>query len=106
MLSVEYNETADTSAIIEFRLLTGFAMIETQLYIGNDILPTGANGKFTTSPGLYPYKHEGLGDGTTFDRYEIKGLEGDVYIVAHTVVCDVNVTTSSPTLAPTKVSCV
>jgi len=81
-LTVNYDGGA---ANVTFSMTTGFTMDETQLYVGNDILPMN-NGAYTVAPGQYPYIHEGLG-GVSSDSYQVTGLSGEIYVVAHAVVC-------------------
>ena len=61
-------------------------MTETQLYVGAEPFPRGPNGKYTTAPGQYGNTHEPPDDETT-DTHTITGLSGDIYVVAHAVVC-------------------
>jgi len=61
-------------------------MDATHLYVGTEHLPRKKNGDFTTAPGQYPYKHDPLNDVTT-DTYTVTGLSGEIYVVAHAVVC-------------------
>ena len=67
-------------------MLDGYTLSETHLYIGNEMFPKDNNGDFTVAPGLYPFKHEDL-MGATTDTYVISGLSGDLYVIAHAVVC-------------------
>jgi len=82
MLRVVYNAG---SAEVTYLMDDGFTLDETQLYIGNEILPKN-NGSFTVAPGQYPYKHEDL-NGAASDVYNVDGLSGELYVVAHAVVC-------------------
>jgi hypothetical protein len=56
------------------------------LYIGNEKYPQLRNGRNTVAPGQYPYGNE-FPDGTIQDDYSLIGIEGDIYIIAHVVVC-------------------
>ncbi len=64
---------------------------ETHLYIGNDPYPTvrrGRNGEVpTVAPGQFPYKHGNL-DNVSMDSYTVDGLSGDIYIITHGVICE------------------
>lgn len=82
-LAVSY---APPTATITYTVLNGYALNETHLFVGNQILPL-KKGKYTTAPGQFPYKHENL-NGATSDTYTISGLSGNIYIAAHSVVCD------------------
>ncbi|MGA1824193.1 MAG: hypothetical protein ACMUIP_05960 [bacterium] len=81
-LTVEYDGEI---AFIGYWMKAGFTMKETHLYVGNEILARNVNDEYTVAPGQYPYIHEGL-DGATVDVYGIE-ISGDIYIVAHAVVC-------------------
>jgi len=76
----------DGTARVEFSMYDGYTMSETHLYIGNDMFPKDNNGDDTVAPGLFPYKHENL-TGATTDTYVISGLSGNLYVIAHAVVC-------------------
>lgn len=81
-LSVVYGNGIAT---VTFDMFAGYAMNETHLYVGNDILPKD-KGEYTVAPGQYPDIHEELG-GASSDSYTVEGLSGDIYVVAHAVVC-------------------
>lgn len=72
------------TATIEYEMDAGFTMDETQLYVGNDILPK-KGGEYTVAPGQYGNIHDL--DGASSDSYTITDLSGDIYVVAHAVVC-------------------
>ncbi len=81
-VTVDYD---GSTAIVTYDMDDGYTMDVTHLYVGNEPLPTKNNGDFTVAPGQYPYTHV-LQDATT-DSYEIEGLSGDIYVIAHAVVC-------------------
>lgn len=64
-------------------------MIETHVYVGGDQTPTGPSGDPTVAPGQYGNIHEGTVDEPIgqADQYVIDGLSGDIYLIAHAVVC-------------------
>jgi len=74
------------TATVTYTVFDGYALNETHLYVGNLILPRKGN-KYTTAPGQFPYKHGNL-NGATTDTYNISGLSGNIYVAAHSVVCD------------------
>jgi hypothetical protein len=74
------------TATVTYSTINGYVLNATHLYVGNQILPK-KNGKYTTAPGQFPYKHQNLG-GVTTDTYIINGLSGNIYIAAHSEVCD------------------
>lgn len=65
-----------------------YTLTETHVYAGNDPYPqkkgNGKNGKFTVAPGQYGHKNNH--DDVTEYTYEIEGLSGDIYFIAHAVV--------------------
>ena len=75
-LDVDYSGGTVTVA---YNIDTDFTLDETHLYVGNEILARDKNGNYTTAPGQYPYSGEA--------SYTIDGLSGDIYVVAHSVVC-------------------
>ena len=64
---------------------------ETQLYVGNAPLQeVDCQGQetppcYTVAPGQFPYIHDL--DNATTDTFEVSGYTGDIYVVAHSVVC-------------------
>ncbi|MEX0362901.1 MAG: hypothetical protein AB3N10_18145 [Allomuricauda sp.] len=87
-VSIDYDSETGV-AVVEYNAKEGYALKETHLYIGNDPYPMQQRGKKlvpTVAPGQYPYKHGGL-DGALTDTYTIEGLSGEIYMIAHAVVC-------------------
>ncbi|MGB5896309.1 MAG: hypothetical protein WBG58_19190 [Ignavibacteriaceae bacterium] len=63
-----------------------YTLEEVHLYVGNDEFAT-KNGDFTLAPGQYPNKASELADGTISYTFTVNNLTGDIYVVAHAVVC-------------------
>lgn len=76
----------DGTARVELSMYGGYTLSETHLYIGNEMFPKDNSGENTVAPGLYPYKHENL-MGAKTDTYIVSGLSGNLYVIAHAVVC-------------------
>jgi hypothetical protein len=74
------------TATVTYTVFDVYGLSETHLHVGNTILPVVRN-RFTTAPGQFPYKHSNLG-GVISDTYTITGLSGNIYVAAHSVVCD------------------
>lgn len=74
-----------STAIVTYNMYEGYTIDETHLYVGTEELPTNKKGNPTVSPGQYPYSNN-LKNATT-DSYTINSLSGDIYVVAHAVVC-------------------
>ncbi|MCD6659130.1 MAG: hypothetical protein LT105_03120 [Lentimicrobium sp.] len=74
------------TATVTYTVFDIYRLSETHLHIGNTILPVVRN-RFTTAPGQFPYVHGNLG-GVISDTYNITGLSGNIYVAAHSVVCD------------------
>jgi len=81
-LTVDYD---GSTAEITYTMDSGFTMDETHLYVGSEILPRDVNNNYTVAPGQYPDQHD-LDDATT-DSYTVYDLSGDIFVVAHAVVC-------------------
>lgn len=86
VLNVSY---VNGTVSVEFVAHEGYGFFATHLYIGNEKYPRLRNGKPTVAPGQYPYKHDNL-DGVANDYFEVSGIEGDIYIIAHAEVCEVD----------------
>jgi len=80
-LTVNYN---GSTALVTYNMYYGYKMDETHLYVGNQPWPR-KNGDYTVAPGQYPYSHN-LNNAST-DWYRVTGLSGNIYIIAHAVVC-------------------
>lgn len=63
---------------------SGYTMTSTHLYVGSNPWPR-KNGGYTVTPGQYPYSH--TLDNETEDDYTITDLSGNIYVIAHAVVC-------------------
>lgn len=83
-LTVDYDANSG-EAKVTFNINAPYDLEETHYYVGNEILPRN-NGFFTVAPGQYPQVQEDL-NGAFTDTYTFTGLSGDVYVVAHAVVC-------------------
>lgn len=70
---------------VEFVMHEGYVVNETHLYVGNEPYPINSQGDITVAPGQFPYQHEL--DSAENDTYTIDGLSGEIYIIAHGVVC-------------------
>jgi len=81
-----YVTYSDGNVTVEYNAIPGYQFFETHLYVGNDKYPTLKNGKPTVAPGKYPYKHS-LPEGDSSDYFKIDKIKGDIYIIAHAVVC-------------------
>lgn len=73
------------TATAYIEMMSPYVLQETQLYIGNSMLPVN-NGSYTIAPDQYPYKHENL-NGSAEDQYVVSGLSGNLYIILHAKVC-------------------
>ena len=74
-LDVDYS---GGTATVTYNIDPDFTLDETHLYVGNEIL-ADKNGNFTTAPGQFPFSGQ--------TSYTIDGLSGDIFVVAHSVVC-------------------
>jgi hypothetical protein len=85
-LSVSYN---GSTATVSYAMFSGFSLSETHLYVGSDPLAstidrkTGAK-EYTVAPGQYGNIHDL--NAAASDVFQISGLSGPIYVVAHAVV--------------------
>lgn len=78
----------DGTATVTYVMDSCRILTETHLYVGSDPVPTGPSGDLTVAPGQYGNIHdEEDAPNAEFDEYEITGLSGDIYLIAHAVVC-------------------
>ncbi|NQT31566.1 MAG: hypothetical protein HQ588_04455 [Deltaproteobacteria bacterium] len=83
-ITVNYN---GSTAIVTYNMFYGYKMDETHLYVGNEPLPRiNGDGEYTVAPGQFPLSHDL--DNASTDWYAVTGLSGEIYVVAHAVVCD------------------
>lgn len=83
-LEVSYDETSGNVTVGFHMANDNFTMDETHLYVGNEPYPYNRN-KITVAPGKYPYQNDL--DAAARDVYELSGFSGELYIIAHAVVC-------------------
>lgn len=78
-----------STATITYNTTSGFSLDAVHLYVGSDRLhyKTQGQGEYTIAPGQFPYTAENLPVNTTSKQFTINNLSGDIYIVAHAVVC-------------------
>jgi hypothetical protein len=76
-LDVDYS---GGTVIVTYNIDVDFTLDETHLFVGEngEMLPR-KKGEYTTAPGQFPYSGQ--------SSYTIDGLSGDIYVVAHSVVC-------------------
>jgi len=74
------------TATVDYDANSGYGFFETHLYVGNDKYPTNPKGKPTVAPGQYGNQNY-FELGSSSDSYTIDGLEGEIYVIAHAVVC-------------------
>ncbi len=80
-LTVDYD---GSTARVTYTTNAPFTMDETHLYVGTDPLATD-NGEYTVAPGQYGNINDL--DDANYDAFTISNLSGDIYVVAHAVVC-------------------
>lgn len=80
VVTVVYN---GSSAVVTYNLNSPYTLKEAHLYVGSDVLPKkGPN--YTTAPGQYPKVADNI-SGTSY-VFNVTGLSGNVYVVAHATV--------------------
>jgi hypothetical protein len=80
-LTVNYN---GSTALVTYHMFYDYKMDETHLYVGNEPWPR-KNGEYTVALGHFTDSHD-LNYAST-DQYIVTGLSGNIYIIAHAVVC-------------------
>lgn len=83
-LSVSYSGGTVT---VDYSADEDYAFFETHLYVGYEKYPRKKNGQFTVAPGQYGNK-DSYAEGVSDVNYTVDGLSGDIYIIAHAVVCE------------------
>jgi len=84
-LLVNYAE--DGTLSVQYSAYSGYAFFETHLYVGDEKYPRKNNGQYTVAPGQYGNSNSYDG-GVSSDSYDFEDLEGEIYIIAHAVVCE------------------
>jgi hypothetical protein len=64
----------------------GFIMYGVHIHAGDEILPRAKKGELTTAPGQSEVVKDDLQGVATFS-HTFTALTGDIYVVAHAVVC-------------------
>lgn len=72
-------------ATVVYTVSSGYTMDETHLYAGSASLPQNSDVELTVAPGQYGNNHD-LTDASN-DTFTVTGLSGDVFVIAHAVVC-------------------
>jgi len=76
-VTVDYD---GSTATVTYNINPDCTMSEAHVYVGSIQLPE-KDGSPTVAPGQYP------ASGTTAGPYEVSDLSGDIYVIAHAVVC-------------------
>ena len=82
-ISINY---MDDYVEVEYHMTGDYGLIETHLYVGNNMFPQLPNGNNTVAPGKYG-NQSSHPEGTDYASYKIDDVSGDLYIIAHAVVC-------------------
>ena len=79
-----YVEYFNGTATVTYDAVPGNIFTETHLYVGNEMYPLDRRGRPTVAPGQFP-NSEPVCSHT--QRYVIEDLSGEIYVIAHSVVC-------------------
>ncbi|PWN07831.1 hypothetical protein [Rhodohalobacter mucosus] len=82
-VKIDYN---DGKASVTFTASDGTSFLETHLHVSNHPLPRLRNGRITLAPGQYASNDDVVSITETEVIYEVNGLDGDVYVIAHAVM--------------------
>lgn len=79
-----------SKVLVTYNMMSGFTMDEVHFYVGDTMFPMVTRGKKTVptvAPGQFTYKKDL--DGASSHSFTIDELsgDGDIYIIAHAVVC-------------------
>ena len=69
-------------------LYDNYSLSEVHIYVGCAMYPTGPNGKLTTAPGQYTVNIADL-DMVSGVDYTLSDVTGEIYVIAHAVVCEI-----------------
>jgi len=89
-VTLEYNSVTG-EAVVTYLVDAGYVLTETHLYLGDGPYPLKRRGRRwveTVAPGQYPYQHGSL-DNVSEDTYMVSGLSGEIYMIAHGVICEI-----------------
>ncbi len=78
---------AEGDVTVTYELFEGFYMTEVHIYVGNDEIPKDRRGRYTVAPGQYTFTNDMLDNVSNFSE-TFEGFEGDIFIIAHAVVCE------------------
>ncbi len=78
-LTINYD---GSTATIAYNLNDPWVMDYAQLYVGSDPLPMTDKGKYTASPGSFPYSGY-FPEGATTAEFTVPDLSGPIYVAAH-----------------------
>lgn len=82
--TLSLNYSSNGSATVTYTMTSPYKLEEVHLYVGNDVLPSN-NSEYTVAPGQYPNIDGNLSSATTY-TFNVTGLSGSVYLVAHATV--------------------
>ncbi|MBT8272784.1 MAG: hypothetical protein KJO77_03190 [Bacteroidia bacterium] len=71
---------------VEYETIADYLIFETHVYVGNEKYPTKPNGQQTVAPGQYG-NSQSDSEGTHYVSYKIDDVSGELYVIAHAVVC-------------------
>lgn len=86
LIGTVYIKYIDDHLQIDYVTNDGYGLFETHLYVGSEKYPRKNNGQYTVAPGQYTYQNLSP-EGSLQDTYEVFDLEGEIYVIAHAVVC-------------------
>jgi hypothetical protein len=77
---------------VHYSIMAGYSMDEVHVYVGCKKYPTLNNGSFTVAPGQFTHNATGLNRAGEYTA-TFTNVTGDVYVIAHAVVCDIKAKT-------------
>jgi hypothetical protein len=79
-------EYSNGTATVTFTAAEGTTFLETHLHMSKDPLPRSPSGKISVAPGQYSSNDDVVSTTDTEVVYQVNGLEGEVYVIAHSVM--------------------
>lgn len=86
---LEVTYSSDGALNVVYIMFEGFTMQEMHIYAGSEPVPTNENGDYTVAPGQYSVVQDEIPAAGWSHAWVVgDGFSGNLYLIAHAVVCD------------------